>query len=85
MDLLGIQLTLLVGYGNLCPAAAPRTLAGGRRDKSPPRGGTAPGIHPHRELQGSQEVLCSWALHTNLTLHHATLRLLKCVCSQQCT
>lgn len=34
MDLFRPQLSLLVGYGNPHSAAVPRTLAGGRRDKS---------------------------------------------------
>lgn len=72
MDLAGMQLSLLLGYGNLCSTAAPRTLAGGKRDKSPPREGTASWDPPSQRApnpsEGFQEVLCTWVLHTK-TLH----------------
>lgn len=89
MDLAGMQLSLLLGYGNLCSTAAPRTLAGGKRDKSPPREGTASWDPPSQRAPNPSEGFPGGSLHMGSThknpaLHHATLRLTKCVYSQQC-
>jgi len=90
MDLPRTQLSLLVGYAKARFEAALRTLAGGRRDKSPPREGTASWDPPSQRAPNPSEGFPGGSLHMgsthkNLALHHATLRLTKCVYSQQCT
>lgn len=67
MDLPGMQLSPLLGYGNLPSAAAPRTPAGGRRDKNPPREVSASWDLPSQRAPSPSEGVPGGSLHTGST------------------